>query len=447
MLKQTAQERSENKTVKYPSLARVFSVALAVVAVILLAVGGFGLKDAAADNKENTRVYELLVSRTSELKEKKALLAAEDDSDELEGELERLKTAHEKDKSLHLVSLGTYTATKSALAQADETILQQIGTMIPGLEINEYTLETFTGLAPLLVWIYPELQDAANNLQVTVGSYKQATSQLRSSVDSAATSVSMSESELKALAEKYGISAENEELMMQILNSAVSSGQYAAAEIDAASDTALNYAKRLVALVDSLDSTVYTIDQYIPQLVQLLDSRAGLSDTKTDLVNSKTRLDKEQTEIAELQTRVDELQDCKKRISSLSVLLKTNPQIKAKTDKGGDLETAAEAECIRMAQSNKQYYTLSLVTCALLLLSGAAGIAEVPAAYEKTKSRVLLLLPVIVFLVCTAGAELVTELNKGERQYAAIAAFVIGLIHLLIILPRDKMPELDDEEE
>jgi len=433
---------------KHPVLARVFAVVLVIMAVILCGVGVYGLRNTFNERKENNRVLHLLQSRTEEYEELTDTLNRDDSITDLENFLSTPESVYDKEKSAHRVNLATYTATRSGLSMADRMMETELSSRLSGVIMNDYTLESLAGITPLLVYIYPELQDAANNVQAQVASsandMKSATAQFRAATDVATSDLSSERNpEVEALAEQLGVPYESL-INEQNVYTTLAATQFATSQIDGIADSAVGTAKQLVDYVDSFDSSLAQLEQFLPQLLQLLESKDGLKETKTDLVNSKTKLDKEKLELESVQTKLDELKSCDRKRTSLGVLLKTNSNIKEAVRKGGDLLTAAKAECSRMEKSVRQTFLLSLGTYIALILAGIAAWFGLPAAYEKTNSRVALVLPVVLFTVLSVLSEILCEINTGERQYAGIMAAIIGVIQLFILIPREHFPD-DDE--
>ena len=67
-----------------------------------------------------------------------------------------------------------------------------------------------------------------------------------------------------------------------------------------------------------------------------------------------------------------------------------------------------------------------------------AGILGIPGAYELLKGRFFQLVPVLVCLGCTAGAESLQVTESLGQHYAALFTAIFAALQLLILLPKKK---------
>ena len=74
----------------------------------------------------------------------------------------------------------------------------------------------------------------------------------------------------------------------------------------------------------------------------------------------------------------------------------------------------------------------------LLIAGGVLGFVGLPAAFERTKSRFLLLAPVLLCLLCAAAAEAVCLYLGRGSSYSAIGAGIFALIQLTVSAPKKK---------
>lgn len=107
---------------KHPALARVFAIVLAIVGLILLAVGVRGLKKAESEREERAAYAEKFSGWIADYRALHAELENAADYDETMAALEALALAHEKTAGQHKTDTALYTATKGGLKMGEEAI-------------------------------------------------------------------------------------------------------------------------------------------------------------------------------------------------------------------------------------------------------------------------------------------------------------------------------------
>ena len=177
----------------------------------------------------------------------------------------------------------------------------------------------------------------------------------------------------------------------------------------------------------------------------LYDSRAMIwlqmgrqRETAARLQYEKERLDAEAAQLKELADAVESRRLLEQDERSLRLMLLKREAVKARYDTGAALsDAAAEAagEATEAANTNWKGRMLSYL---LLIAGGILGFFGLPAAFEKTKSRFLLLAPVLLCLLCAAGAEALCLYHGRGSSYSALAAGVFALIQLLVSAPKAK---------
>ena len=73
-----------------------------------------------------------------------------------------------------------------------------------------------------------------------------------------------------------------------------------------------------------------------------------------------------------------------------------------------------------------------------MLFGALYGVIGIPAAFEATKSRLMLILPVLHCLGCAAGAvQILWRLGRG-LSYSCLAVMAFALLQLLVSRPIKK---------
>ena len=107
-------------------------------------------------------------------------------------------------------------------------------------------------------------------------------------------------------------------------------------------------------------------------------------------------------------------------------------------DAGLSLEDAAYAAAQDLADGADEAWQGRALAYLLLLAGGVFGLIGIPAAFEKIRSRFLLLAPVLLCLLCAAGAEAVCLYQGRGSSYSALAAGIFALVQLAVCIPRVK---------
>ena len=101
---------------------------------------------------------------------------------------------------------------------------------------------------------------------------------------------------------------------------------------------------------------------------------------------------------AERRTPPTRRRENERRFSSTRALLKGYDGVKAKLDAGGVLPDSAEEYAAEYHEEYNRLHTVRRVMCLLEVIGGVLGFLCIPAAYEKSKSRFLLIAPAVAKL-------------------------------------------------
>ena len=108
---------------KHPALARVFSIVLAIMSLIMLLNGAVGFGKADAALKESLEHYQRIEEKTDTYEALSLQLKNSVSYEEALAELEALQEQHDDDAAQHRTDLATHTATMGGYALGEEMIL------------------------------------------------------------------------------------------------------------------------------------------------------------------------------------------------------------------------------------------------------------------------------------------------------------------------------------
>ena len=422
---------------KHPELTRVFSIVLCCLAVILLLCVLGGVNGALKDLREDQRVHGILTARTEEYETLSEKLSEEDPSDKLSAELDKLQTQHGKNKANHQTALSTYTATKGGLKQGREQ-MDAASEMMSVSNALSYAQSAISQLEAAVLDIGDAAFNAYANYDVAAKealpyemAYYEALAMMEFFPEDPAAA--------QAAADAYEAMIPYEMAKEEAEGMLTSIGQSVTAKTDSVGGGGdlLSSVNTLAAGIDAMNAGKEQLEKMELQMVK--DS--------IDLSLTKSKLEKEEDEINALSAKLDETKADERRLISLRVNLTANDNIKAVADKGGDVLTAAKAEMDHSQKAYRRSLAVKLCYCACLLLAAAAAFFGVPAAFEKTKSRAALILPVVLFIVFSAAADVLNLYIKGEQQYAALLAAMFGVVQLLICTPQNEQFFTEEEDE
>lgn len=212
-----------------------------------------------------------------------------------------------------------------------------------------------------------------------------------------------------------------------------------------------NPAPLIAELMDRLHITeelVKVLDQMLEKAdhemqAQIEELRYQMGETEKDVVKleaEKLGLDKEAVLLSKRTLDADALRDLRSRHATARQLLVNIPEVKAGMTDDSDLADSARTWLDTYVRETQRLYKGRIVLNALAVFGGAMGILGIPAAYELIRSRFLLITPVLLCMVCAAGAEALNMALGLGQQYAALFTAIFALLQLLIVLPKAKKP-------
>ncbi len=384
---------------KHPALTRVFAVVLCIFALLMMIFAATGIIDAAGDRADAVRAHDLLSSRLQEYRELTEKLAEEGSSEKAQAELDRLETQYGKDKAAHQTALATYTATKGGLKQGQEAMAQANEMMSASNMVGMATQGIQTAMAEITEQMYA-LQDEAVNAYAYFD---------------------------------YNIQEENYEAAWAQLEASMQQledyGNYLQSRTDSTNvNGMLSSVNTLAAGIDAMNAGQEELDKLELQVIR--DS--------IDLSLGKSQLEKQEADIADLQERVNEIRSDERRLVSLRVSMTANERIKQDYAHSENLVAAAENELARSEHEYQKTFLLRSTMSVLMTLAAAAAFIGMPAAFEKTKSRKLLVVPVVWFSLLSAATSALNILYEQRLHYLAFFAFLFGIIQLILVVPKEK---------
>lgn len=176
------------------------------------------------------------------------------------------------------------------------------------------------------------------------------------------------------------------------------------------------------------------------QLELLWYNMGQLEDEEAELEESKARLDQEAEELDRRLVSVDEKKEIERKHRSARIVLMQEQGIASAVEGGGDLAECARAYIQSGREDAQRHHNLMYMVNALALIGGLLGLLSIPGSFEKTKRRLLLVLPTLLCLACALAADgLNMRLGQGQ-MYTALAAAIAAVIHLMTILPKNRQP-------
>ncbi len=180
-------------------------------------------------------------------------------------------------------------------------------------------------------------------------------------------------------------------------------------------------------------------EQELQHQLELLWYNMGqLEDETADLEADKLRLDQESEDLDRRLVSVDEKKEMEQKHRSARIVLMQEAGIASAVNAGGDLVESARAYIQNGRDGAQRHHGLLYAINALALAGGLLGLLSIPGSFEKTRRRLLLILPTVLCLVCALAADGLNMYLGLGQMYTALAAALAAAIHLATILPQNK---------
>ncbi len=467
---------------KHPALTRVMAVVLIIACSAMLISGAFGLGEAQTKYNADIEEYDKLNERIATYKELSAKLDGEDSYKETIEKLDARQEQHDKDASDYRTDLAERTATQGgykqgadalweAKAQTDaaykqyqDAVLQfqaaeaeynaQIAQLDSTLASISQVQQACAGAAQLTVPPAPEGTRPEPGAEPVIESYEteeeyntaktawDAAVQAQSDWDNAMNAHNGVQGQIdgavgaaNAILGQMGAGAVGDAasaagalgMVAQQLNAAKAEAQQkfeaGRAQLQAAGE-AVNAAK---GKVDG------SLEQIWYDLGKLEDEEPELEENKQKLLDEAEQL--EQDKKAAEQKKEDE-----RKLSSTRAALKNYDGVAALLAENDDLAACAESYSDSFFAELNQNRVIRLIIAALEVVGGALGFLCLAPAYEKSKSRFMLLAPAAASLLLAAAALCMALYFGFGMNYAALPVLIFAPIYLLAAAPKNKIP-------
>jgi predicted nucleic acid-binding Zn-ribbon protein len=182
-------------------------------------------------------------------------------------------------------------------------------------------------------------------------------------------------------------------------------------------------------------------EQELQHQLELLWYNMGqLDDETADLESTKQRLDEEADAIAKQLITVDEQKTLEQKQRSARIILMKEDNIEEAVNAGGDLADSAKSYIRSGRDEAQSRYSKSVLMYVLAVVGGALGILSIFGSFEILKGRASLLLPTLLCLLCSIGAEALNFNVNNVQLYTATFVIVAAVLHGLFIIPKNKIP-------
>lgn len=164
-----------------------------------------------------------------------------------------------------------------------------------------------------------------------------------------------------------------------------------------------------------------------------------LKDQAAELEEEKQELQKDAEELESKSASAEEKKALEQRRNSLRLMLLDRGGIAERVDSGMELIAAAEDYAAALNAENLSSFQCRTAAYMLLIIGGIAGFVGIPAAYEKTKKRALLVAPPAVCFACAAAAEAICVGMGRGSSYSALGVVIFAAIQLILVVPKKKV--------
>lgn len=440
------------KSMKHPVLTKVFAIVLAVFAVVLLGASAIGIKETIEDHEDNLYTLDLLKLRVETYSELSEKLAGKKTYAELSAQYDNLTAEHEKASAKHRTDLAINTATRAGLKEAREQLVNASGMLLEaekqlkekaamldeqkkmaleaaGAENLDGAIEQIEGAIQVLDGLLPTQEYQANG---------QGSGEPGDPIQASASAYEGPPQEMMQMLLKFIPKEQLPEVMQQM-----SSGDFSfLAPIKIQLESSLAALRELKKYDDLMSQSSAGIGQGwagINDAVYMINQKEDeMNDKYNELGEEKEKLLTEAEELKIMQSDLIQLKSDEKHLSSTETLLLANDDIKQANKTGTGIYEAGKAEIDNLEKSFHKEYVSRLTMWGLAIAAAICAFIGIPAAFEKTKSRVMLILPIVLYTLFSALACFIAYNIGRGISYSTLFAAIFGLIQLIITLPKGK---------
>ena len=476
---------------KHPALARVMAVTLAIMCVIMLITGVLGFGKAESKYAEDTADYEKLTDRITTYNELTEKLANAESYKQVSAALDEHQQRHDDDAAQFRTDLAERTAKQGGYKQGAEVLWEARAQAKDGMvqyerakaQFNaaeaEYNAKAAEGKAMI---------DMCNNMAATCTAAKAgldaadampvpdapsgerpkllpnpddsekleaARKAYNDSVAAQAEFDAAQKAHDDAIAAKEAAKAGADQALAGANAILTGAGAQAMPDLTSAAaalgqvsqtvsaglaegKTQIEAARaKITAAGAAVEGAIEKIDG---NLAQLWYDMGKLDDEEPELEQKRAALLDEAVKLAEEKAAAEERKEDEQKLGATRRTLRSYDWIKAKLTDGAELgEVAAQYADEYYAEFNREH-TARIAISVLEVLGGILGLCCIPAAFEKCRSRLVLVAPAVAAFVCAAAAEIVAVALVLGQCYAALPTLVFAPLYLLAAAPKNKPP-------
>ena len=187
------------------------------------------------------------------------------------------------------------------------------------------------------------------------------------------------------------------------------------------------------------ESTIKKTESQLQHQLELLWYDMGqLEDEAEELEENKEKLDIEADKLDKMLVSVDELKELENDRRAARIILMQESEIEAMVNEGGDLGESTRAFLEQHGSEAEYDHRMLYMVNILAVIGGVFGVLCIVGSYELLRSRVLLIVPPLLCLLCAAGAYGLNLYQGLGQMYTALFAGIGALLHLAIVIPRNK---------
>lgn len=460
---------------KHQALARVFSVVLVILCLVMLLAAVGMLEDTQKDNEAAQRH----INKTGEeLEEYRTLLEENSGKTEyaqMNDELTQRQEEHDKLSAEHRTELALHSATQGGIEMGIEAMDQADAQFAAGKRKFEKELANFNAMESAVgsaKYSFGALaglgspaggEDGASRKQALLNAYGAALG----AIDSASGALStlgnyLGADQLGAIAGSVdlgglragvqagydGSAAMPEEGYMDEATYAQLVGGYEmlrgslAAVGQGVAGAMSAFDPMLAEGRAALDEAGKQIEQAEKQLynarAQIWYEMGKLEDQSEELKTEKEQLELDSEELAAMEEETRAQKKREERIISLQVGFKMLEGVEDRITAGEKYAEVVESYLADYKADSELEYKGRFLTVILMIASAVLGIIALPAAYEMIRSRFMLIAPVLLCLVCAAAAQYISIALERGMLYSVLGVLIFAAIHLLVVIPKNK---------
>lgn len=471
---------------KHPALARVMAVTLAIMCVIMLIIGALGFGKAEKRLDGDDADYERLTERIATYKELTAKLADAESYKQASAALDEHQQQHNEDAAQYRTDLAERTAKQGGYKKGADALWEakpavdagakayyeaeskfkaaeaEYNTKMAEMSAQRGQLATLQGVcasAPALPTAPTEptaptppnedssdeekaaYETAVEQYKSDMAAYNGLYAQYQADLAVYNTALQQITAERKQIMagvggalSQMGIPADSPEAASAALGGLI-------AQIDqgmAAAGEQMNKAREQLASAKSaVESAQMKVNGNLEQIWYELGK---MEDEEPELEQKREELLNEAVELAEEKAAAEERREDERKLGATRRTLKGYDGIKAKLTDDAELGEVAAQYADEYRAEYTRAHTARVAISVLEVLGGVLGLCCLPAAFEKSRSRLVLIAPAAAALACAAAAEITAAMLALGQCYAALPVLIFAPLYLLAAIPKNKPP-------